>query len=397
LQYNKGFYIFYGLLKNKQDIMRLFFVVLLCLVPHFLLGNTHQNERSGLWVVRYAVTTKADIDKVISTALELNITDIFFQVRALGHTYYNSTQEAKSEKIEGDFDPLDYVIQKSKVNQLRIHAWVNMFYVWAGDQFPPDIKHIVNKRSDYILRNGNFPEYKKLKREGHEGFFLDPRVDVVQTDLLNIVSEIANSYDLAGIHLDYFRYPSLAYSFTPASRTLYMLENIYDPWCVYQSSENYSKKRGYDVFLYADREYRKSLTRALSSYLKNISTTVKNIQADLEVSVAVKPDPVIAKHRYFQDWINWIKNDICDFVVLMNYRTDSLEFNSILQQVNKRDLKNKIMVGISTYNQDVDAVLIRLTATRNGEFAGYSLFSYNYLIENKPYLYKLRRKMIAWR
>jgi uncharacterized lipoprotein YddW (UPF0748 family) len=397
LQYSKGFYIFYGLLKNKQDIMRLFFVVLLYLIPHFLVGNTIQNERSGLWVVRYAVTTKSDIDKILSTAIELNISDIFFQIRSLGYTYYNSKWEPKTTNIKGDFDPLEYVIKKSASTGIRIHAWVNMFYVWAGDQLPDEKNHIINRDSDYVLRNDQFPDYKSLKREGHEGFFLDPKVNTVKNDLLNILREIAGSYDLAGIHLDYFRYPSLAYSFTPASRTIHMFNSIYDPWEIYKSSKIYSEQRGYEVFLHADREYRKSLVDTLNNYLSVITRTVKKLQPDLELSVAVKPDPVQAKHRYFQDWLSWLRYDICDFVVLMNYRTEWLDFDSVLKQLNHRNVKEKIVVGISTYNQNVQAVLKRVEAIREEGFTGYSLFSYNHLIENKTYLLQLQRQIMARR
>ena len=377
--------------------MRLFLVVLLYLIPHLLIGNIVHGERSALWVVRYAVTTKSDVDRILSTAIELNISDIYFQIRALGYTYYNSQWEPKAASVEDDFDPLEYVTKKSNQSGIRIHAWVNMFYVWAGDQFPENKNHILNKHSDYVLRDGDFPDYKSLKRQGHEGFFLDPKVAAVQDDLLNILREISEYYDLDGIHLDYYRYPSLKYSFTPASRTIYMMQDIYDPWIIYQSAQAYTEQRGYEVFLYADREYRKSLTGTLSKYLELISKTIKNIQPDLELSVAVKPDPVIAKHRYFQDWLSWLRNDICDFIVIMNYRTDWQEFGSILKQLNDRNLKEKIIVGISTYNQDVEAVLKRLEATRDGGFAGFSLFSYNYLHENIEYLMSLQRQIIVRR
>jgi uncharacterized lipoprotein YddW (UPF0748 family) len=372
-------------------------VVLLCLIPHLLIGNTVQNERSGLWVVRYAITTKAEIDRVLSTAIDLNITDIFFQIRALGYTYYNSQLEIKAESIEGDFDPLQYVIAKSAGSGIRIHAWINMFYVWAGDQFPLNTNHIINKHRRYVLRNDDFPKYLTLKQDGHEGFFLDPRVNIVQNELLGLIQEIAGAYDIAGIHLDYYRYPSLSYSFTPASRTQHMLTNIYDPWDIYESSQEYSKKRGFEVFLHADREYRKSLIGTLSRYLKTISDEMKHIKADLQLSVAVKPDPVEAKHRYFQDWLGWLKDNICDFVVLMNYRTKMSEFNAVLNQLREPKIKEKIIVGISTYNQEVKDVLKRLDATRKGEFSGFSLFSYNHLIENKSYLETLQRKIFAWR
>jgi len=375
--------------------MRLFFMVLLYLIPPVLLGNTVSKERSALWVVRYAVTTKSDVDRVLSTAIELKITDIFFQIRALGQTYYNSQWEPKSKSIGSEFDPLDYIIKKSIHTGIRIHAWVNMFYVWAGDQFPDDKSHIIHKYSQYVLRNGEYPDYKSLKQQGHEGYFLDPKVFAVQNDLLLCLEEISKYYDLAGIHLDYFRYPSLAYSFTPTSRTMFMMNDLFDPWKVYQSAQSYAENRGFEVFLHADKIYRKSLTTALSNYLELISNTIKSIRPDLELSVAVKPDPIEAKHRYFQDWLSWLKDSYCDFVAIMNYRTEWKDFSFVLEQLEPQNLSDKIIVGISTYNQDEKAVLKRLEAAKKGGFLGYSLFSYNHLIENKAYLMNLKREIIV--
>jgi len=369
--------------------MRLFIIVLLYLIPHFSSGNSIHQERSALWVVRYALTTKSSIDKVVATAIELQISDIFVQVRALGQTYYSSNLESQSSKIARNFDPLKYIIDRSGNTGIRIHAWVNMFYSWSGVQFPENANHIINRRSDYILRNDRFPDYKSLRAMGYEGYFLDPKVPVIQKDLLNILKELAKRYDISGIHLDYYRYPGLAYSFTPASRTIFMLDEIYDPWSIYRSADKYSHERGFQVFINADKKYRKSLIETLSDYLKYISKTIKKINSNIEISVAVKPDPVQAKHRFFQDWVNWVQNKVCDFVVIMNYRTDWNEFDQILKQIQNKKIEKKVMVGISTYNQNTNAVLRRLNTARLYGFAGFSLFSYNYLNDNKRYLLEI--------
>ncbi len=71
----------------------------------------------------------------------------------------------------------------------------------------------------------------------------------------------------------------------------------------------------------------------------------------------LKPDPVQAKHRFFQDWTNWLQNDYCDFVVIMNYRTDWNEFDLILKQIKAKNMERDVMVGISTYNQGPGQVL----------------------------------------
>jgi uncharacterized lipoprotein YddW (UPF0748 family) len=258
---------------------------------------------------------------------------------------------------------------------------------------PEDPNHIVNYRSDYVLRYDLFPEYQNLRAEGYEGFYLDPKVAEIQKDLLNILKELAERYDISGIHLDYFRYPGLAYSFTPASRTLFMIEKLYDPWLIYHSAAQYASERGYEVFLQADNEYRASLIAGISDYLQLITKTIKSIKPDMEISVAVKPDPVQAKHRYFQDWLTWLKKNFCDFVVIMNYRTRDDEFDLIMKQLQDQQIPQMVMVGISTYNQDAAAVLRRLKIVTSDNFAGYVLFSYNHLNEHRTYLNQLRKEL----
>jgi uncharacterized lipoprotein YddW (UPF0748 family) len=162
---------------------------------------------------------------------------------------------------------------------------------------------------------------------------------------------------------------------------------------VYKSAESYTQNRGYQVFLNADKEYRRSLIETLTIYLSKINDSIKSIKPNLKISVAVKPDPVQAKHRYFQDWITWLREKACDFIVLMNYRTDWNEYYQILEQVREKGLEKEVIVGISTYNQNTKSVIKRLDSARRGGFAGFSLFSYNYLIKNKNYLGEIKLKL----
>ncbi|TFH02919.1 MAG: hypothetical protein E4H13_00625 [Calditrichales bacterium] len=369
--------------------MRNKILLLLVILPCISLGRELPQNRRGMWVVRDALKSKTQIDNVINTAERLEITDLFIQVRALGQTYYDSGYESRAQSSDQSYDPLAYIIERSKNTSIRIHAWVNMFYIWSGNDPPAGLNHIFNKRSAYLLRRDTFPDYKTLRDQGYTGYFVDPKVAEIQTDLLNILNELAENYQIAGIHLDYFRYPGIEYSFTPASRTRYMLDEIYDPWLIYESPQAFSKRYGYEVFLNGDRAYRASLVETLNQYLKNISDSIKSIKPDIELSVAVKPDPVTAKHRYFQDWITWLNNNLCDFAVIMNYRTDWNEFTGILREIENRQLQTRVMVGISTYNQPPQAVLYRMQTVMASRFAGFSLFSYNHISSNRIYFQKI--------
>ena len=368
--------------------MRLIFIILF--LPTLLFSHIYPKSKNAFWVVRDALQNQSEIDDIIQTAVYLNISDIFVQVRALGRTYYTSTKELHIDKLGDKFDPLEAIIKRATLYNIRIHAWVNMFYIWSGNQEPEDKNHVYYLLKQKILRNCTFPTYQDLRTAGIEGYFLDPQSSQVKKYLLNLLLEIADKYELAGVHLDYFRYPGVFYSFTPESRTNFWLQNYYDPLELYCFTDEYVQTRGHDVFRYADRVYRQFLIRTLSDYLEEIKEVLKEKKPNLELSVAVKPDPVEAKHRYFQNWLSWIKSNLCDFVVPMNYRTDMKEFTSILNVITNAGVRDKVIVGISTYNQDVQAVNKRILVVQNGGWSGMSLFSYNHLKNNKNYIEKIR-------
>ncbi len=357
-----------------------------------VLSQDTSPERKGFWVVRYALETPDKIDQIIQTAYSAGINDLFIQVRALGATYFKSSVENQSVKLAQDFDPLAYAINKAQLYDIRIHAWINMFYIWSGNSQPADSHHVFYRLNRAILRKNSFPAYNELKSAGIEGYFLDPQNKQVQNYLLNLLSEIADNYKLCGIHLDYFRYPDISYSFTPESRSNFMLVNWYDPLEVYASSEEYSSKRGYGVFMEADRQYRSFLNSGLTRFLISIRDLLHQKPRKIELSVAVKPDPVKAKHRYFQDWMRWLTGGLCDFIVVMNYNTDKNEFDRVLKQFRDSGSKKNVVMGISTYNQKAESVLERIARVRSERFAGFSLFSYNHLIENQWYLTRLMQK-----
>jgi len=372
--------------------MRFSFICVILISCLELYAADSLEQRQAFWVVRHALRNEAEIEKIISIAVENNITDIFVQIRALGQVYYSSIIENRAENISESYDPLKIIIEKARPFNIKIHAWINMFYIWSGSHEPADKRHPFHKFHENLLSNGKIPDYKALRSAGVEGYYIDPQNIQVQNYLLNLLLEVVDSYKVSGIHLDYFRYPGVTFSFTPENRTTFRIKNFFDPLEVFGTPALYADERGYEVFQYADKTYRTELTDELSAYLKRISMRLKDINVNNELSVAVKPDPVLAKLRYFQGWQDWVKNDYCDFVVIMNYKTDYREFNNILLQVAEMDKKEKIMVGISTFNQSAESVNNRLHIVRDHQFAGFSLFSYNHLIENKKYLSKLSLK-----
>jgi uncharacterized lipoprotein YddW (UPF0748 family) len=363
--------------------------LLFFLTCSIILAQNYGPERRALWVVRDALDTPDKIEKIVNTAASAAISDIYVQIHALGRCYFLSDQHPRARFISADFDPLNLLVKKSEPYGIRVHAWVNMFYVWAGDQPPEEKNHPYNLFPRYILTGENPADYSRLKKSGIEGYFLDPQSAEIQKYLLNVLEEVVDKYVISGIHLDYFRYPDVEFSFTTDSRTNFRLGHFIDPLKLYRDPENFVNAYGYGVFQQADKEYRQFLRENLSGYLAEIKKSLSDRRADLELSVAVKPDPVEAKFRYFQDWQEWINRQNCDYVVPMNYRTDWDDFIAIVNQLADKPGREKIIMGISTFNQDETAVQKRLLAIQQAGFAGFALFSYNHLMNNMDYFYKL--------
>ena len=370
--------------------MRPLILLLLFFTTFFVFAQDSITEKRAIWVVRDALEDSAGLAKIIQTAASADISNIYVQVRALGRCYYLSDIEPRATFISTEYDPLDRLIKLAERYNIHIHAWVNMFYCWSGDLRPAEAGHVFNRFPQYILAKEKQPDYNLLKKTGIEGYFLDPQSVEIQKYLLNVLLEIADKYTISGIHLDYFRYPDVEYSFTADSRTNFRLAHFIDPLKLYRDPENFVNGYGYAVFQQADKEYRQFLQEALSGYLAEINSKLKEKKSGLELTVAVKPDPVAAKFRYFQDWQNWIGKRLCDYVVLMNYRTEWSEFTAVLNQLKDAPDRDKIIMGISTYNQNEEAVQQRLKAVRQAGYAGFALFSYNHLADHQDYFYKLQ-------
>ena len=87
-----------------------------------------------------------------------------------------------------------------------------------------------------------------------------------------------------------------------------------------------------------------------------------------------------SKYRWSQDWISWIKEDIVDFVVIMNYEENINKFNlnnTLITNRLSNDELSKVYVGVSTYNQSVQDASDKILLSRLNGFENFSIFNYD--------------------
>ena len=74
------------------------------------------------------MVSKKLIDDAISFSVEEKFTDIFVQIRGRGDAYYSSNLVPRADLIsKTDFDPLAYIINKTKSLDLNIPTDIFVF------------------------------------------------------------------------------------------------------------------------------------------------------------------------------------------------------------------------------------------------------------------------------
>jgi uncharacterized lipoprotein YddW (UPF0748 family) len=343
------------------------------------LGNASEAGRRALWVVRDALKNKASLDRVLSDAQSGGFTDLFVQVRGRGDAYYRSQIVPRAEALDDTWDPLQYILSQRSTHRMRIHAWINVFYVWSAEQNPRSARHVFHARPEWVsVSKSNVSMLEegtaKLIRRHVEGIFLSPANADVQNHVVAVVEELLFHYPLDGIHLDYIRYPGNDYDYSAAARSRFLLDYHVDP--LTQSRDDRFNRRWADFC----RE--------------QVSTTVQKIRSacdavqGVELSAAVFPNLDVADNQIYQDWPFWVRQGWLDFAVIMNYAADDRVFSKQLNDARaSMGMKSdRLMVGIAIYHQPTDGLRRKIKILKEGGIHNVALFSHAVLQAEPKYL-----------
>lgn len=347
--------------------------------------NASDDAIKGLWVVRHDITSPEKIDTLLAVAAKYHLSDLFVQIRGRGDAYYNSAYEPKAEELEGDFDPLAYLVERNRKYNLRIHAWINVFYLWSSDSLPKSPQHLLNQKPEWVVYPARMtPDSSLDRRKGDsEGWYNSPLLPEVQQHIFRIVDDILSNYPVQGIHLDYIRFPGRDFDYHPQVRRLFRKTYLLDPLEFKIEKEAFVDKYslvGYE--LYYDR-WTRFLRDGLSDFVKVLSQKIRRRSGDIIISAAVKADLTEAHLRFYQAWDRWLKEGWIDWAIPMNYTGNNVEFLNRIRRMLNSGLMNRLLIGISLYNQSEAAAIEKIKAVNDLSMNGYVLFSYKQFSENK--------------
>ena len=355
--------------------------------------------RLGIWITTFSpenvLHSRENADLLIRTCRESGIKDVYLQVYRADKAYYDSdiTDRTAYETISAGSkeDILSYLIKKAKKNDINVYAWMNLLSIAQNKN-----ANILKMFGEDILtldQHGRTPLKGKNKdvldkyyiRENQ--LFLEPGDPRVRSYLSNIAGEIIKKYpDLSGIHLDYVRYPA-AVPFIPGSRfTSHGISYGYSA----QNIKNFSDSTGINVndlsrnrknFGIWDRWRRDQVT----ALVRKISDRVRSVSPGMKISCTIVPSVERTYLVTLQDWTYWLEENYIDYVVAMNYTTDTriMELNSdaLLSMHLSRDIH--IGVGAFLLKEDPDVLEDQLSILHKLAPAGIVIFSYDDIARDK--------------
>jgi len=348
-------------------------------------ASTSFAERRGLWVVAYDLTSPQRIDAMVQSARSWGITDLLVQVRSRGDAYYRTNLAPPADALHSspNFDPLAYVLQKASGARLRVHAWMNVYLLWSNPRAPRDRSHPVIRNSSWISQTAHAPRLqtgmdivRHSQQQNLEGAYLSPGHPAARNYLVEVITEVARNYPIDGLHLDYIRYPGENYGFEePMSRAFQRRFGVTPTNLIYQPQHT---MRRFGETRYAEllAEWEQFRCDQITALVRAVYRISKQANPALIVSMAVRPDVVQARSRYGQDWARWAQDGVLDMVLPMNYTPEDALFASRTQTILTYIPKQKVWMGVSTFNQNARQVAAKVQHLRILGLHDYVLFSY---------------------
>ena len=360
------------------------------------------DEVRALWVVRTTLTSPESIRAMVDRAADAGFNTLLVQVRGRGDAYYNSRWEPKPRSVLAhgpEFDPLALVLREAHARGLGVHAWVNAHLIGGVGDLPSDPTHLIRARPDLLAvpkemalemyrRDPFSPSYSEdLLRFAQrntdiiEGMYTAPSHPEVKEHIYGIWMDLAESYDLDGIHFDYVRYPSPDFDYSAGAL------NRFREWVLPRISP--ARQRVLDQALrssplaYVDSlpgpwsEFRRA---QITDLVERIYHGVKKRKPSLVVSAAVFANADDAFASRFQNWRGWLADGVLDAVAPMAYTSSNEVFQRQIQEAVEIGGRERVWAGIGVYQNTYRGTVDKIRIAEDLGTRGVVLFSYDWAV-----------------
>ena len=359
-------------------------------------------EVRGLWVVRYTMTSERAVRDMVDRAYGAGINTLIVQIRGRADAFYQSALEPRAEPVNasGDFDPLAFAIEEGHRRGMAVHAWVNTHLVWGPTELPESAEHLVNANPDWLAvpRSlgrelagvdptdpeyvGALVRYARERPSTVEGVFSSPSHPAVKDRVQAVWVDLAERYDLDGIHFDYIRFPSSDFDYSIGALERFRV------WVLPQLDEERFRRLDAastsDIYAFVDAlpdawaDFRRE---QITGLVERIYRDVKALRPRLLVSAALVADAEVAYASRFQDWRGWLRDGILDIAVPMAYTSDGARFETLIRTAREAaGDRQRVWAGVGAYLNTAEGTVDMIDVARAEDAGGVILFSYDWAV-----------------
>ena len=342
-----------------------------------------QTELRGIWISCYDYISaagktrseyKAETDKMFKNIADCGFNTAFVHMRAFSDAFYESDIYPYSSFVAGTegasltFDPFKVILESAKKYGISVHGWINPFRVSTKND--PSLLSASNPAKK-ILDGGNSEgEVCILKN----GIYYNPACVSNHKLILDGVREIIGKYDIDGIHIDDYFYPSTDKSI---------------------DSKQYSQYKASGGAL-SLAEWRRA---SVNSFVSSLYSTVKATNSNLTVSISPAAQIEKNKNELYADCALWLSSkgyaDIIIPQIYFGFEHETLDFQSLLAEwaALPRNPQIKLVCGLAAYKcgkndayagagsaewqENTDILARQLKCIRkNKNYSGFVVFSY---------------------
>lgn len=162
--------------------------------PSLFEGKTEQEARAA-------------VRALLTSAAGLGINTIFAHACAFGEAYYSSECYPMADTAQG-FDYLQILSEECAAQSLSLHAWINPLRLeedtavssWSNTTPIAAWYQSADTKGSYVV-------------QVDDRWYLNPAYEEVRTFLCDAAAELLCNYDIDGIHIDDYFYPTTEVSF----------------------------------------------------------------------------------------------------------------------------------------------------------------------------------------
>jgi uncharacterized lipoprotein YddW (UPF0748 family) len=332
----------------------------------------------ALWVVRHNIATSQGVDRLVELAGRYGYTDLIAQVRGRGDALYESALEPRSEMLKDPrYDPLAYLLKKAHEAEIKVHAWLNGYYIWSAATLPWSQDHIMRLHPDWLMVHQSG---RPMQRTDYEGYYTCPSQPLVQAHVWRVLMDVTQRYAVDGIHLDYIRYPGPEFCYCPTCQRSFLqsvvgagftgdlekllAENVAHYGAAWPDQAAHAEAWG---------NYRR---QQVTDLLGAIYHGIKRVKPQVCVSVAVIANPVEAAKSRFQDWPAWAQQGILDLICPMCYSPETQLVETQTRDALALAGTTPVWAGLGAWQAPPASIVEKVAAVRDLGVAGFVLFSY---------------------